>query len=516
MGSFAQDLKYGIRNLARHPGFAAAAMATLALGIAANTTVFSMVDAILLESLPYTDPGRLVSVYETDGRGNASPLSAPDFVDWTSSNHVFDGTAAVAFGGGGTITGTDQPERVLGVFVSPEFFPLLGVAPALGHGFADKDEANAVILSYSVWQRRFAGDPDIVGKKVTLSDAGCTVAGVLPREFYFLNRRIELWRPLHFTADQLRHRDQRFLTVTARLKPGVTSGQAQRELLLLAQRSDKTRSARVVSLRDDLVQGIRRTLLLLFGAVAFVLLIAVANIANLLLARAASREKEFAIRAALGAGRARIIRQLLTESMLVAGCGCVMGILLAAWGVRFLVAVVPNEYRVAIVGSDRIGIHGAVLAFSAGLSVLTALLSGLAPALILAARNPQSSLKIGRVESHGRGGRRLHSVLVVSEVALTLVLLIGAALLIQSFSRLQGVNPGYSRDNILTMRVFLADSRYPKPAQQVAFFEQVLRRIESLPGVETASVVNYLPVDSNLRHFTIEGRPASPRRAGSQ
>jgi putative ABC transport system permease protein len=507
----AQDLKSGFRHLAKHPGFTAAVTATLALGIAVNTAVFSLVNAILLEPLPYKDPDHVVMVSEVDPRGRFEAVSAADFVDWREANHVFNQTAALSFGGGGTLTGTGEPERILGVYVSREFFPLLGVAPLVGRSFSAADDDSTVILSYGVWQRRFAGDPDITGKKITLSDATCTVIGVLPREFNFLNRRIELWRPLRFSAGQLGNRGYRFLTVIARLRPGVSVAQAGQELSLLARRIDKTRDARVRSLGEELVEDIRPTLVMLFGAVTFVLLIAVVNIANLLLARAASREKEFAVRAVLGASRWRIVRQLLTESLLLAAIGCAAGIVMATWGVKLLLVAVPNEYQSAIVGADRIGIHGVVLAFSAIISALTAILFGLSPALLVSARNVQASLKTGRAEAQTRAGHRLQGMLVVSEVALTVVLVIGAALLIQSFARLQNVNLGYEADQILAMRVFLSDARYPEPAQQVSFFDRVLHRIESLPGVEAASVVNYGPMDVTARPFLILDRPA-PRR----
>jgi putative ABC transport system permease protein len=521
MKTLSQDLRYGIRMLAQKPGFTVAAVLALALGIGANSAIFSVVNAVLLRSLPYKEPNHLIMVQSTkrqDSRrsGSASYL---DFVDWKNQNQVFDDMAAFR-DKGYTVTGADEPERIDGARVSAGFFPLLGVEAHLGRGFLPEDDKpkgeRVVVISHGLWQRRFGGDPNIIGQSLTLDGNSHTVVGVLPAGFNFpINiEKADVWSPLALDGQITEQRGAHYLKVIARLKPGVSLGAARAEMETIASRLEQQypeentdRVVALYSLYDQLVGSIRPALLVLLAAVGFVLLIACSNVANLLLARAAARQKEIAIRMALGASRGRIVRQLITESLILAAVGGGAGLLLALWGVESLIALSPaNLPRLSGVGVD-----GWVLGFTFLVSIMTGIIFGLAPALKASKPDLNTALKEGgRGSTEGFSGRRLRNLLVITEMALALMLLISAGLLIRSFVRLQQVNAGFDAKNVLTMQVELPESRYKQGVQISAFFEQTLERIKALPGVESAGGVSVLPLSGNNMRtsFVVENRPA--------
>ena len=516
--TFWQDMRYGVRMLRRNPGFTTVAVLTLALGIGANTAIFSVVNAVLLRPLPYDNPHQLVMVWETIREaGYQTGPSYPNFEDWREQNQVFE--QMVAFRSlDYTLTGVEEAVRVQGARVSAGFFPLLRVEPILGRPFLpEEDQAgakNVVILSYGFWHRRFGGDPGAVGKKVTLDGTDFTVIGVLPPGFKFPYEMVpaELWTPTALDAELFPQRGLHALGAIGRLKPGVTLQQAQAEMDTIARRleqeypEDNTgRGVNLVPLHRQVVGGVRPALLILLSAVGFVLLIACANTANLLLARGAARQEEMSIRAALGAGRGRLVGQWLTESMLLGLAGGTAGLVLALWALDAFVALVPDDFP--RLGS--IGIDGRVAGFALTVSLLTGLASGLAPAIHASGPDLQGGLKASGRTSAGSGRHRLRSLLVVSEVMLTLVLLIGAGLLIRSFLRLLDVKPGFNPMNILTFEMSAPPSDYD--GNQLAdFYRQVLDRVKSLPGVVSAGSATTLPLTGNNigTIFRALGRPA--------
>ena len=510
--------------LLKKPGFTAIAVLTLALGIGANTAIFSVVNAVLLRPLPFAEPDRLVMVYEKRlklGR-TRNPVSAPDFIDWRAQNTVFENMAAYTWWNA-NLTGGDEPERIMGAVASAGLFPTLGVEPALGRSFTpEEDQPNAnrvVVLSHGLWQRRFGSDAGIIGKTLTLNGNSFTVVGVMPRGFHFPDKQIEMWAPLALNTSEAGNRGSHYLHVVARLKPGMSLPQAQAEMETIASRLEQQypvnvgHSVNIFPLYEETVGSIRPALLVLLGAVGFVLLIACANVANLLLVRGSARQKEIAIRTALGAGRFRIIRQLLTESVLLAIVGGGLGLLLAIWGTDLLVALSPPETpRVSEIGLDR-----AVLGFTLAVSLLTGMVFGLLPALQASKPDLNDSLKEGGRSQMASGSRsRIRSLLVVAEVASALVLLVGAGLLLKSFIRLREVNPGFNPENVLTMQLSLPQTKYKEEHQQAAFTQQVLQRIGTLPGVNAAGAVAGLPLSGNSasRYFAIEGRPERPAGEG--
>ena len=524
MGNLWQDIRYGFRMLLKKPGFTAIAVLTLALGIGANTAIFSVVNAVLLRPLPFAEPDRLVMVYEKRlklGR-TRNPVSAPDFIDWRAQNTVFENMAAYTWWNA-NLTGGDEPERIMGAVASAGLFPTLGVEPALGRSFTpEEDQPNAnrvVVLSHGLWQRRFGSDAGIIGKTLTLNGNSFTVVGVMPRGFHFPDKQIEMWAPLALNTSEAGNRGSHYLHVVARLKPGMSLPQAQAEMETIASRLEQQypvnvgHSVNIFPLYEETVGSIRPALLVLLGAVGFVLLIACANVANLLLVRGSARQKEIAIRTALGAGRFRIIRQLLTESVLLAIVGGGLGLLLAIWGTDLLVALSPPETpRVSEIGLDR-----AVLGFTLAVSLLTGMVFGLLPALQASKPDLNDSLKEGGRSQMASGSRsRIRSLLVVAEVASALVLLVGAGLLLKSFIRLREVNPGFNPENVLTMQLSLPQTKYKEEHQQAAFTQQVLQRIGTLPGVNAAGAVAGLPLSGNSasRYFAIEGRPERPAGEG--
>ncbi len=512
-----QDLRYGLRVLAKSPGFAAAAVAALALGIGANTAIFSVVDAVLIRPLAYREPERLLVVWETfKARKQVRNVVSPaNFLEWQAQNTVFEDIAALT-DFRLNLTGAGEPEELQAQIATANLFTVLGVNAARGRTFLPEEglpnAANVVVLSHELWERRFGADPAVIGKSLNLGAEAHTVIGVMPRGFRFLNKA-ELWVPHRLDRSRnYRQMAGRYLASVARLKPGVSLEQARAEMETIARRLEqdypefnKGWSVNPVPLEEQIEGEMQRPLAVLLVAVGLVLLIACANVANLLLARAASRQREIAIRTSLGAERWRVVRQLLTESLVLAALGGAAGLLVARWGVDGLVAVAPKN----LPRLDEIGIDIRVLAFTMLLCILTAVVFGLGPAVLAVRANPQESLKEGgRSVLGGLRSRRLSSAFVMAEVALSLLLLIGAGLLIRSFQRLTAVNPGFQTENLLTARVTLPGSQY-QPAQRVAFFRQAVERIATLPGVRSASAVSWLPFGGmrSATGFIIEGRP---------
>ena len=513
------DLRYAARTQLKNPAFTLVAVIALALGIGANTAIFSVVNTVLLRPLPYKDPDRLVMVWE-DSTKHGYPRDTPtaaNFIDWRDQNHVFEGMAAL-IDASFNLTGTGDPERLEGSRVSAALFPLLGVDPQIGRVFtAAEDQPGSppvVLLSYGLWQRRFGGDPSIVGKILTLNGESYTAVGVMPARFHFPTIDDQVWVPIAFAPEEAGDRTTHYLRVLARLKPGVMLSQAQAEMTTIAThlqqqypQSNTDVGAAVTPLQEQLVGDIRPALLILLGAVALVLLIACANVANLLLARAAVRQKEIAVRVALGARRWRLVRQFLTESILLSTLGGIVGLAIAYGGLFLLKAFIPENISQA----REISIDFRVLGFTLLVSVATGVIFGLAPAIQAARFNQIETLKEGgRDAATGSGGKRLRSVLVTAEVAISLVLLIGAGLLINSFLRLRNVDPGFRVDNLLTMKIALSERKYEEAARRSAFYTQLVQRVEALAGVRSAAVTTNLPLYSsgNAIVIGIEGRPA--------
>ena len=518
---FLHDLRYAARLQRKNPGFTIVAVIALALGIGANTAIFSVVNTILLRPLPYKDPERLVMVWE-DATRHGYPRDTPaaaNFVDWRDQNQVFESMAAVA-DTSFNLTGSGDPERLEGRRVSANLFPLLGVEPQIGRVFnAGEDQPGAqrvVLLSYALWQRRFGGDPGIVGQALTLNGESYVVVGVMPARFQFPSSDDQAWVPIAFTQQEAGNRGRHYLQVVARLKPGVSLAQAQSELSTIATRlqqqypqSNAELGATVQPLHEHLVGDIKPALLVLLGAVGLVLLIACANVANLLLARAAVRQKEIAVRVALGARRWRLIRQFLTESVLLSTLGGLVGLAIAYGGLALLKAFIPENISQA----RDISIDLKVLGFTFFVSVVTGLIFGLAPAIQAARFNQIETLKEGgRDAATGGSGKRLRGLLVTAEVAISLVLLIGAGLLINSFLRLRNVDPGFRAENLLTMKIVLPEPKYEAIERRSAFYTDLIQRVQSLAGVRSAAVTTNLPLyrQGNSIGISIEGQPAPP------
>ena len=527
MGTLVKELRYGIRSLLKHPGFTAIAVITLALGIGANTAMFSVINGVLLRPLPYQDPDRLVTIWEeSPERGLFQlPVSYANFRDWQDQNHVFDQISAYTFTNL-NLTGTGEPARLLTVRSSANLFSLVGAAPLLGRGFLteeDKEGANrVVILGHALWQSRFGSDSGIVGKSLTLNNQSHTVVGVMSPNVQFpvgfgylgkvLNDPVDLYVPLAATSEETGRGNYSFFAI-GRLKPGVTINQAQAEMSTIEGRLEQQYpegntgiGISLVPTQEQTVKEIRPALLVLLGAVAFMLLIACANIANLLLARATSRQKEIAIRTALGASRLRVLRLLLTESVMLSLAGGCLGLLLAFWGTDALMALAPDN----IPRLNEVRVDARVFGFTLAVSLVTGILFGLIPAVHASKPDLNEALKEGSRGSMGSAtGKRTRSVLVAVEVALSLVLLIGAGLMIKSFLRLQQMNLGFDPDNVLAVDLSLSRSRYPEDRQQVAFFQEALERLQSVPGIKSAGATTGLPLTLSLSgsDFRIEGRP---------
>ncbi|HEV2913882.1 MAG TPA: ABC transporter permease [Pyrinomonadaceae bacterium] len=522
IGGIWQDLRYGLRMMLKNPAFTAVAVLALGLGIGANTAIFSVVNSILLRPLPFREPDRLVTVMHNYPKLDLiAPVSPPGFEDYRARTDVFE-NAGASSGGSFNLTGEGEPERIQARGVTAGFFETLGVEAALGRTFLPEEDKpgneHVVVLSNGLWQRRYGADPGVVGRTITLDGEGYTVVGVMPAGFRFYGQD-DAWAPLALNAEMMspNRRGSEFLLMIARLKPGVSFEQAQAAMNSVASQirqdnpqqypSDSDWGVRVKPVYEEMVADIRPALLVLLGAVGFVLLIACANVANLLLARASVRRKEIAIRTALGAGRWRLVRQLLTESVLLSITGGGLGLLLAVWGVDVLVKLNQNN----IPRAREIGIDARVLAFTFGLSLVTGVLFGLAPALQASRTQLTDALKEGGRTSGGSHRARFRSLLVVTEIALALVLLIGAGLMVKSFSRLSHVDPGFQPQNLLTMQVALPVTKYKEDKQIGDFFRQALEKIKSLPGVQSEGAVSQLPLSGSVASgfFTIEGQEAS-------
>ena len=515
-----QDFRYGVRTLAKSPGFTAIVVLTLALGIGANTAIFSVVNAVLLQPLPYRQPNRLVMLWETNStqRDDLNFVAPANFRDWKDRNQVFDQLAAFIHSTF-TITGGDRPERIAGELVSPELFSILGVSPALGRAFLPEDEQQVpytrVILSDGIWQRRFGGDPGVVGKTLESEGRKLTIVGVMPRGFDFPSGLIrtppEIWVPLARPPKEWTIRDFHYLRVIGRLRDGVSLPAASAEMNAIERGISEQYSGmdgaevQLNSLQHEMVGDVEAPLVVLFGAVVFVLLIACVNVANLMLARGSARQREFAIRFALGAGRGRIVRQLCTESLVLAVFGGGLGVLLGGWSVRAVVALAPaNIPRLAGVRIDS-----EVLLFSLILSAAAGLLSGLSPAMGLGAVETGEQLKGGGRGSIGERARgRLRSALVVSEISIAIVLVAGASLMIRSLYRLEQVNPGFRTENVLSFFVSIPDARYRGDARKAAFFRELMERLRAIPGVESVGATTALPLSGTNGSYTfaLEGR----------
>jgi putative ABC transport system permease protein len=507
-----QDVRYTARTLAVNPAFAMLAILTLALGIGANTGIFSVVNSVLLRPLPYREPDRLVVALH---RGTF-PVSPADYLDYKRQVSAFDQMAA-AQAWGGTLTGSQKAELLSGLQVTANLMPMLGVEPLLGRVFTpDEDQPRAprvILLSHGLWQRRFGADPAVVGRSMTLSGVNYTVVGVMPPGFHFApfwNTQAEMWTPL-VLANRIADRDGRSLRVFARLKNGVSIHQAQAEMDTVASRlaaaypdTNFKLGISVLSLREKVVGQVRSTLLILLGAVAFVLLIACANVSNLLLTRAIARRKEMALRLAVGASRLRLIRQLLTESVFLAALGGGAGFLLARWGVTLLIAMLPKG---SLPRQQELGIDATVFAFTLLLSIATGFIFGLAPAFQVSRSDLNENLKQGgRSLTGGAGQRRAQSLLVAAEVALALLLLIGAGLMIKTMYRLNAVDAGFNPHNLLTFDVSVAGTTHDAPS----LFKQVAEQVAAIPAVESAGAINHLPIGGDLWSvgYRVEGRPA--------
>jgi putative ABC transport system permease protein len=514
-----QDVKFGARMLAKSPAFTCVAVLTLALGIGANTAIFSVINGMLLRPLPYSEGEKLVFISEWAEEVPGMSFSVEDFKDLRDQNKVFE--AIMAYRSQNyVLTGTDQPERLNGREVTAGMFDTLRLKPVLGRAFTpDEDKVGAervVLLGEGFWTRRFARDPGILNKQLTLNGESFTVIGVLPGRVHTSMRITDVFTPMLRREDQVGGADNRGnhpgIYVYARLKAGVTEEQARAEVVGIAKRlaetypnSNARQSMTMTNLHEALVEDTRPRLLVLFGAVLLVLLIACANVANLLLARAASRRQELAVRNALGAGRWRLVRQLLTESVLLSVVGAFLGILLAYWGVRGLLASLPANTSLA----EGISIDGTVLVFTAGIAVLTGLLFGLVPAWQASRTDVQKTLKEGNRSGQGGGHRRLHGALVVVEMAMAMILLLGTGLMLKSFWRVLEADGGFNPEKVLTASVSGPDIKYKEPAQRLAFIEQIVSKVQAIPGVELAA--SALPLLGGWQSgFSIEGRPEPP------
>jgi putative ABC transport system permease protein len=524
MQFFWQDLRYGFRTLLRNPGFCAVAILALALGIGPNTAIFTMVNAVLLKPLPVPEPNRVVMIWGTLLKSgfDQMPVSAGDFLEWRKQARSFDQmSAAFAIPEYGlNISGAGDPERVPAALASKEFLPALGIKTIVGRNFLPEEDRPggppAVLIGNALWQRLFHSDPAAIGRTLTVDGIPRTIIGVVPHELGEMVAA-DLWLPTAINPINPERQNHNY-GVVARLKPGVTVAQARAEMMVIAGRLERAYPATntgfgitLFPMAEMFTGRIRPVLLILLGAVGLLLLIACANLANLLLARAATREKEIAIRGALGAGRRRIVRQLLTESLMLAFAGGALGLVLAAWGVRLLRSVVPDMFPML----QQMRVDLSVLAFTFGISILTGLLFGLAPAWKSSRTDLNTTLKeaAGRSESAG-GSNRIRSFLLASEVALAVLLSVSAGLLVRSFARVTAVDPGVRTANILTMNLSLPEVRYDTPLQRATFFKSLIERLDALPGVRSAGAVMFLPLRVSMlsfrvgvSSFTIEGRP---------
>ena len=519
MANIIQDLRYGIRMLLKRPWFTSTVVLTLALGIGANTALFSIINVLLLRPLPLPQPQQIVQVWEVSRQsGNLKfPVALPNMVDWRTQSSSFEHIAAYSYTGL-NLSSDEQPEFIAVLSVTTDYFKVMGVTPARGRDLREEDglpnAPRTAVLSHGFWQRRFAADPQIIGRTIRLNSENCTVIGVMPKGFDFPNSEVAIWAPMRGNL-AVASRGVHAYEAIARLKPGVTLQQAQTDLNAIASRleqeypgTNKDVGIRLVSLQKELVEGEQPRLLLLFGSLLTVLVITCANVAGLLSARASARQKESAIRSALGAGRRRLVRQMLTESMLMVSLGGGLGVLVAYLGLKALLAIYPTSPA----AWTEFGIDRAALIFTLVISVLVGLGFGLLPALQFSRTPLNETLKEGNRGTAGRGTERLRSVLVTVQIALALILLTVGGLLIRSMRQLQHVNPGFNPEQLLTMQFALPRAKYAEDEQRARFFEEVLTQVTALPDVKTAAVVSQLPFlgENSASSFQIIGGPQLP------
>ena len=522
-----RDLGFAARMLWKNPGFTAVAVLAVALGVGANTTIFSVVNALLLRPFAYETTERVVMVWErgVEQTNNRNSVAPANYMDWRDQTKVFEELAAYGqqyF----SLNEGEQPERVPGAAVTPSLFRVLAARAERGRTFTDEEgrpgAEEVVLINHGLWRDRFGADPDIVGKSVRIDNRPRTVVGVMPDDFNFPLNASQVWAPLIFEPKDAQNRGNHYLQVVGLMRPGVTVEQADAEVRGVAERARQLypdtnggRTAFAESLTDSFTRGPKPYLMVLLGAVGFVLLIACANVANLLLVRASSRQRELAVRTALGASRWRLVRQLLTESLLLALVGGAAGLLFSVWGVEFIAKGMPPTFTKFIPGWRHMGIDTTVLVFTLGASVLTGVVFGIVPALQATRTNLNESLKEGGQKGASGGVRRnlMRSILVVAEVALSLMLLVGAGLMVRSFYEMMRADLGLKPDGVLTVQMSLPRAGYPEEAQRRSFYEQLVARVGALPGVASAAAINYVPMDrsGNLSSsFHVEGRPAPP------
>jgi putative ABC transport system permease protein len=519
LSNLASDVRYALRNLAKRPGFTAIAVITLALGIGANSAIFSFINALLLKPLPFSDTDRIVALWDkVPSRGvERNEVTVANYLDWRAQNRTFEQLGIYRWWST-NLTGADAPERVQGFLVTTNFLDIVGVKPALGRGFLPEEEQpgkdGVALITYSLWQRRFAGDPNILNKTISTNANQRIVIGVMPPEFNY-PKGAEIYAPLAITPELAGNRANHSYLGIGRLKPGITIQAAQADFDNIARRletqypeANTGRGVAMFPILADTVRMYSTALWVMMAAVGFVLLIACANVANLMLARTMGRQREIALRAALGASRFRIIRLLLIESVVLGIIGGAVGVLVAFWSVSLIIAANPGEAARYAPGWSHLGINPTILIFTLLLSVMSGVLFGLAPAWQLSKPDLNSALKEGG-RSATSSSHRLRSVLVIAEVALSLMLLVSAGLLIRSFLRLVKTDPGFNSDNLLTMNLVLPGAKYKEDSQRVAFFSQLVSKVQQLPGVTSAAVVNHLPLggSNSSNPFLIEGLP---------
>jgi putative ABC transport system permease protein len=516
------DVRYAVRNLTKRPGFTLIAVATLGLGISANSAIFSAINALLLNPLPFQNQDRVMAIWDKNpSRGvEHNEVTMANYLDWKAQNQSFDQLALYRWWSA-NVTGVETPERVQGFLVTGNFMDALGVKPMMGRTFlAEENEPGkdrVAVIAYSLWQRRFGGDPNIINKPITLNTITRTIVGVMPPRFNF-PKGAEVYAPIALTPELIKSRGNHSYYVVGYLKPGVSPKAAQADIDTIAGRLEKqypeTNSglgANVIPILQDTVRMYDRALWVMMGAVGFVLLIACANVANLMLARATGRHKELALRAALGASRWRIVRQLLTESVIVALIGGVVGVLFAFWGIDLLRGANPADAAKYAPGWDRLGMNLPVLLFTVGLSLVSGLIFGLAPALQVSKPNLNDALKEGGRQSSG-GSNRLRGSLVVFEIALSLILLVGAGLLTRSFMSLLKTDPGFKPDHLITANLVLPAAKYKDDPSRAAFYTDLVQRVQAVPGIQSAAMVNYIPLGgaNSSDAILIDGQPEPP------
>lgn len=522
MDTLFSDIRYAIRNLIKRPGFTAIAILTLAVGIGANSTIFSAVNALLLKPLPFPELDRVVAIWDkVPAHGvEHNEVAFPNYIDWRDQNQSYEKLALYRWWSA-NLTGIDTPERIQGFLVTGNFFDVIGTKPIMGRGFLEHENQpgsdTVAVITHSLWQRRFGGDPNIINKTIALNSITRTIVGVMPEHFNF-PKGSEVYAPLQFTPELARSRQSHSFYVIGRLKPGVSIESAQSEIDTITKRLEAQHpetntglGANVYPIVKDTVRTYDTALWIMMGAVGFVLLIACANVANLMLARASGRQKEIALRSALGASRWRIIRQLLTESVIVALVGGAIGVLIAFWGIDVLRASNPAEASRFAPGWHNLGINLPVLWFTLGLSFISGIVFGLAPAWQVSKPDLNNALKEGGRQTSS-GSHRLRGSLVVFEMALSLVLLVGAGLLVRSFLSLLKTDPGFNPESVLTMNLILPGAKYREEPQRAAFYSDLVNRVKGLPGVQSTAVVNYLPLGgaNSSDAFLIEGVPEPP------